>query len=231
MSQELFVRDVSPSYALHVAPPLRAAADTPVAGRPASAYAALACLLLRLHDRLRCGTASQMPCTCLRFSTQRLPSEKFCELDRQLAGQQAGLNALTVAEYLQARAGFTPAGRDPQVARRARASWRSKLVQARSEALMHAGCGEAEAAELAQSHAERQMRSLHALHNPDRIAGGHDVIADFGDGQVNSTIGRQWNLMRGGLPSRVQQLDAAASSVPEAARAETRMNGMLVRDT
>lgn len=231
MAQELFVRDVSPSYALHIASPLLAAADTPADCRRVSVYAVLACLLRRLHDRLRCGTASQMPCTCLRFSTQRLPSAKFVELDRQLAGQQAGLNALTVAEYLQARAGFSPAGRDPQVARRARASWRSKLVQARSEALTHAGCGEADATVQAQFHADRQMRSLHALHNPDRIAGGHDVIADFGDGQVNSTIGRQWNLMRGRLPSRVQQLDAAASSVPEAVRAETHMNGMLVRDT
>ena len=74
------------------------------------------------------------------------------------------------------------------------------------------------------------MRSLHALHNPDRGVGGHDLIGDFGDGQVNCTIGRQWTLARRGEVSRVQQLDAAASRVPAWLRGSTRMNGQLVRE-
>ena len=193
----------------------------------ASAHLALAWVLARVAD---CLAGAGMACMRLVFSPQKLQQVKLGELDRQLAGQQAGLNALTVEEYLNARARFDPGGRDPQVARRARTSWRSKLATGHGQALVQQGVDPAEANERAAEMADRQMRGLHALHNPDRVVGGHDVIADFGDGQVNSTIGRQWTLARRGEVSRVQQLDAAASRVPEPLRRATRMNGQLVRE-
>jgi len=173
----------------------------------------------------------RMPCTLLCFSTQKLPTSKFAELDRQLAGQQQGLNALTVEEYLSARARFDAHDRDATIARRARASWRDTLMQARREALRRKGSAPDDIEDQARRHADRKMCGMHALHNPDRVAGGRDVIGGFGDGQVNSTIGRQWNRARRGEPSRVQVLDSAAACIPEAVRACTRMNGLLTRAT
>ncbi|WP_455885179.1 polymorphic toxin type 15 domain-containing protein, partial [Pseudomonas spelaei] len=50
------------------------------------------------------------------------------------------------------------------------------------------------------------MKKLAALHNPDLYSGGMDVIGDFGDRQVNSSIGAQWR-------SRVSELDKVAGSI------------------
>lgn len=198
--------------------------------RQASVHAMLVQVLRCVVACLAGTHGACMRCTPLHFSTQKLPPEKFGELDRQLAGQQAGLNALTVEEYLAARARFSPRERDGRVARRARTSWRCKLAASHTAALEEAGCSADEAAARGAALADRQMRSLHALHNPDRVVGGHDVIADFGDGQVNATIGRQWILTRRDQLSRVGHLDAAAASVPAAARSTTFMNGWLLRE-
>ncbi len=205
-------------------------------GRCVLVHALLARVLSQIGAPAAAGPGAEavavlerMPCTLLCFSTQKLPTSKFAELDRQLAGQQQGLNALTVEEYLSARACFDVHGRDPGIARRARACWRDTLMQARREALRRKGHEADDIEGQARRHAERTMRGMHALHNPDRVAGGRDVICDFGDGQVNSTIGRQWNRARRGEPSRVQLLDSAAACVPETVRACTRMNGVLTR--
>ena len=66
------------------------------------------------------------------------------------------------------------------------------------------------------------MKALAALHNPDMIAGGQDVIRDFGDRSVNSRIGPQWR-------SRVGVLDRAAAEVPVTQRAHVKMNAKLER--
>lgn len=222
------VRDASGFYAVPGRVDPLAARQDPVRGaHVTSAHLALAWVLARVAD---CLAGAGMTCLLLVFSPQKLHQGKFGELDRQLAGQQAGLNALTVEEYLGARARFDPRARDPQVARRARSSWRSKLCSTHAQALAAQGVAPAEASERAAVMADQQMRTLHALHNPDRVVGGHDVIADFGDGSVNSTIGRQWTLAGRGEVSRVQQLDAAACRVPEPLRRTTRMNGQLVRE-
>lgn len=222
------VRDASGFYAVTGRmDPLAARDDLLRRGPATPAHCALAWVLARVAD---CLAGAGMSCLRLVFSPQKLDHGKFTELDRQLAGQQAGLNALTVEEYLGARARFDPRARDPGIARRARRSWRDKLAAAHGEALAGQGIAPAEAGERAARLADQQMRSLHALHNPDRVVGGHDLIGDFGDGQVNCTIGRQWTLARRGEVSRVQQLDAAASRVPKWLRASTRMNGQLVRE-
>ena len=66
------------------------------------------------------------------------------------------------------------------------------------------------------------MKTLNALHNPDLIAGGKDLIADMGDPSVNKSIGSQWK-------GRVNDLDEAAKAVPAADRATTRMNVKMER--
>lgn len=238
MAYELRIRDISRSYVVRGLPGPAAVPGADGEDRRVAAHALLARVLACISAASSAGgdaaardvAMGRMPCTRLCFSTQKLPVSKFAELDRQLAGQQQGLNALTVQEYLQARARFDPRARDPQVARRARASWRETLRAARREALQRQGADLGDLDRQACEYADRRMRGLHALHTPDRVAGGRDVIGDFGDGQVNSTIGRQWTLARRGGISRVQQLDSAASGVPEAIRARTHMNGMLTRD-
>lgn len=175
----------------------------------------------RVHDR--------MPCLRIEFSTQQLPASKFPELDTQLAGQQAGLNAMTVQQYLVARARFHPGVRDRAVARRARAVHSAQLQQAREQSLLAQQVPAPQARQRAAAEVRQRMRSLHALHNPDLVAGGRDEITGFGDGHVNSTIGRQWNQPRGSQPSRVQALDQAAAQVPQAVRDRVLMNGSLQR--
>jgi len=59
------------------------------------------------------------------------------------------------------------------------------------------------AKKLSIEQAKETMASLAALHNPDLIAGGRDTISDFGDRQVNSTIGPQWK-------GKIQELKSAA---------------------
>ena len=77
---------------------------------------------------------------------------------------------------------------------------------------------ETEATRLAKS----KMATLAALHNPDMIAGGKDVVTAMGDKGVNSSIGSQWK-------TRVSALDAAAKEVPPSARSTTKMNTNLRR--
>jgi len=56
------------------------------------------------------------------------------------------------------------------------------------------------------------MTSLAALHNPDLIAGGKDIIDDFGDRQVNSSIGPQWKSRVGVLVQSVEQQSKAGGT-------------------
>jgi hypothetical protein len=66
------------------------------------------------------------------------------------------------------------------------------------------------------------MKTLAALHNPDMIAGGKDVVTSMGDRGVNSSIGSQWQ-------HRVGELDKAALDIPESERGNTKMNAKLKR--
>jgi hypothetical protein len=146
---------------------------------------------------------------------------KEAELDRQLHGQENGLNKLTVQEYLDGRATYKDA-RTPAVAKQARADFKKELANNAKEILRKQGysakAAEAEAANIAAN----KMKTLAALHNPDLVAGGKDVISDFGDRIVNSSIGGQWN-------KRIATLDKAAEAVPANLRSSVTMNSSLVR--
>lgn len=74
-----------------------------------------------------------------------------------------------------------------------------------------------EAQRIAVEKARNRMSITAALHNPDLIAGGRDVISDFGDRQVNSIIGPQWK-------TKIPNLKKAAETVPLELRGSTRMN-------
>lgn len=69
---------------------------------------------------------------------------------------------------------------------------------------------------------KKRMDSLAALHSPDLIAGGKDVVTSMGDRGVNSSIGRQWR-------ERVKSLDDAAKKTLEKYGKEAKMNVKLKR--
>lgn len=132
----------------------------------------------------------KVPC----FNASNLHYSKIPEFDRQLGGQEKGLNDLTVDEYLRGREAFRAGDkvRDPRVATMARLRLKNGLVENLTEELQSTGMSYDQARNKAEILAKEKMRTLAALHNPDLFAGGKDVIADFGDRSVNSSIGVQW---------------------------------------
>lgn len=131
--------------------------------------------------------------------------------------------------FLLLGSGSNGGARDPEVARKARKDFSDNLLQQRTKELRKEGLPSSEARRLAKEEVGETMTTLNALHNPDLVAGGKDAIADFGDGEVNSTIGRLWSQARKGELSRVQQLDQAAAQIPEAERGGSKMNGKMER--
>ncbi|MQG96196.1 DUF6861 domain-containing protein [Pseudomonas sp. MN1F] len=143
------------------------------------------------------GKPGSMPVhTVACFKADKLPPSKHGEFERQLKGQQDGLNRLTVEEFLENVA--NPVKRDPKLAKKARkdlyVSLRDRIQEDLSKTM-----GPREARRLSEVQARETMSTLAALHNPDLSAGGRDAIADFGDRQVNSSIGPQWKSRIGGL--------------------------------
>lgn len=154
------------------------------------------------------------------------------EYDRQLADQEKGLNELTVQEYMEGRKRYTEIGREGTgAAQKAARDKYSKELQAQFEKqLAEDGVFGDEATKQAAKMTAQKMETLAALHNPDMIAGGKDVVTSMGDKRVNSSIGSQWkNGVDERGRSRVQALDQAAESVPESARGTTKMNASLKR--
>jgi hypothetical protein len=162
----------------------------------------------------------KVPC----FHPNDLPQGSYPEFDRQLAGQEAGLNDMTVEDYLKGRKAFEAgnAKRDRNVAISARDDYKEQLTEKLQRQFRKAGLSSHDAEIKAQEEAAKKMRALAALHNPDMIAGGRDVIGDFGDRSVNSRIGPQWR-------NRIGVLDKAAVDVPIEQRAHLKMNAKLER--
>ncbi|MFJ4442662.1 DUF6861 domain-containing protein [Pseudomonas sp. NPDC089422] len=150
------------------------------------------------------GKPGSMPLhTVACFKADKLPASKHGEFERQLKGQQDGLNRLTVDEFLENVA--NPVKRDPTLAKKARKdlyiSLRDRIQEDLSKTM-----GQREARKLSEMQAKETMSTLAALHNPDLSAGGRDVIADFGDRQVNSSIGPQWKSRVGGLRQAAEEM-------------------------
>lgn len=162
----------------------------------------------------------KVPC----FNASNLHYSKIPEFDRQLVGQERGLNDLTVDEYLRGREAFKAGDkvRDPRVAKKARANLARDLTEKITLELRSKGLSHREAKELAMASAREKMNSLAALHNPDLFAGGKDFISDFGDRSVNASIGAQWRR-------RIDGLDALANKINLNSRATTKVNAKLER--
>ncbi|MCG7540751.1 polymorphic toxin type 15 domain-containing protein [Pseudoalteromonas sp. OF7H-1] len=118
------------------------------------------------------------------------------EYDRQLEGQMTGLNNMSVKEYLDNRDAFKKIGRKGtgKAQKKAREDFKNELILKYEEKLINSGeyFGD-EAIKQAKQLASKDMKTLHALHNPDMIAGGLDEVVELGDASVNQSIGAQWN--------------------------------------
>jgi len=184
------------------------------------------------------------------FKAEGLHWSKLPEFDRQLKGQESGLNDMTVDEYIKGRTAFDEGEvtRSSSAAKKARVQYARELTRDLTDKLQGEGLSPAQAEQKAIEIASEKMKTLAALHNPDMVSGGRDVISDFGDRSVNSSIGAQWGngrssrqgdphnaamnlpeLERGGKISRLTELDNAARAVPENERAMTKMNAALER--
>jgi hypothetical protein len=159
-------------------------------------------------------------------------------VDENLDRLMKGLNEMTVDEYLKGREAFGNASRDPVVAKDARAEYQKTLANDIAEQLREGGMSRSEAKSQGARMAADQIKTLAGLHNPDLVAGGKDLVTDFGDKKVNSSIGNQWNNSLGKAHpewdgnkanSRIKALDDAARQVPESERTTTKMNTKLQR--
>ncbi|KAI2694090.1 DUF6861 domain-containing protein [Pseudomonas sp. TNT3] len=151
------------------------------------------------------------------FKADKMPASKIGEFERQLKGQEDGLNRLTVDEYLENIA--NPVKRSPAAARRARKDLQNKLQERIQEELLQTMSAKAARTESIDQ-AKETMSNLAGLHNPDLSAGGRDVISDFGDRQVNSSIGPQWR-------SKIARLKESVETTPASLRKRTYLNVKL----
>ena len=160
----------------------------------------------------------KVPC----FNASNMHYSKVPEFDRQLGGQERGLNDLTVDEYLRGREAFKAGDvvRDPKVAKRARKKLNDQLINEFIQKLGKQNSSAEQVSKMAIQQANEKMKVLAALHNPDLFAGGKDIISDFGDRRVNASIGAQW-------PSRIDGMDKAAERIDPRLRAKIKMNAKL----
>ncbi|WP_259592053.1 polymorphic toxin type 15 domain-containing protein [Shewanella baltica] len=160
------------------------------------------------------------------------------EYDRQLQGQQDGINKMSVKEYLDNRESYNAIGRKGTGAAqdKARKDFKEKLIKEYTEKLVNEGeyLGE-EALEKAKELALSDMKTLNALHNPDMIAGGKDIVFDLGDASVNQSIGSQWknkgvNELGEKMPlTRVELMDIEAQKALDEFGPDTLMDVDLHR--
>lgn len=144
---------------------------------------------------------------CFKKNAKGSPAE----YDRQLKGQQDGLNDMTAKEYLAGRKAYTGTRASTDAARK-------KYEASLFEKYRNSGLSKEDAGKMASD----KMKTLNALHNPDMIAGGKDVTTDFGDAGVNKSIGSQWK-------TRVSELDKAAEEAIKNGQGDHKMNVKMHR--
>jgi len=67
-----------------------------------------------------------------------------------------------------------------------------------------------------------EMATLAALHNPDMVAAGQDIITGFGDKGINSSIGSQWK-------GHIGDMDDVACKAKKEGKGKKKMNVELKR--
>jgi hypothetical protein len=158
------------------------------------------------------------------------------EYYRQLKDQEKGLNGLTIDEYLAGREAYKNNGRGAGVSQAdTRNSYQNKISTSLSESYQKQGKSPKEADTLANERTKAIMKELDALHNPDMIAGGKDVTGRLGRGDVNRSIGGNWNQKApdsreaGDYRTRLKQLDDYANEMKKKYGGDANMNAEFNR--
>lgn len=125
------------------------------------------------------------------------------EFERQLSGQQDGMNNLSLARFLKNRENYENNGRNIEAGSAAQHRVREtaredKIAELRSQNPELSRQG-------AEKKADEWLRTQAALHDPDQIAGGEaDNVTGVGDAKVNSSIGVQWKNKISNVDEAVQ---------------------------
>ena len=137
---------------------------------------------------------------------------KTNEYVRQLRLQMDGINGMTANEFLEKVSRTGTAQKD------ARERYRQNLREKIREEYGRKGLSDKELEDKVERKVRKEMSGLVALHNPDIVAGGKDIIKDgpdglplMGDKWVNSSIGSQWKHkgLADALKDYARQLQAA----------------------
>jgi len=132
------------------------------------------------------------------------------EFERQLKGQERGLNSQSIAENMKNRADYEARKAETGDGRAegsdiAQQRAREKALMQRVQSNEKKGMSYAEA----KKEADVWIKTQAALHNPDQIAGGDPMkVSKMGNSNVNSSIGGQWK-------SRVGQLSESINAFAE----------------
>lgn len=142
------------------------------------------------------------------------------EFAKQLADQEAGMNKLTVDEYLKNRKRYIDEGRAIE-GNAAQQAARKEALANKVDELLDSGMSFQEA----EKEAEKLLASQAALHNPDQVAGGNPLnIGGMGDKGVNSSIGVQWKYRIKDVDKRIRAL---AGKMTEEEKKSTYLNVKL----
>ena len=128
-----------------------------------------------------------------KVGSRRTLRGKTKEYVRQLRLQMDGINGMTANELLEkvSRTGTAQKG--------ARERYRRHLEEKLLKEHRQQGLSGRALEQKVEDEVRKEMSGLVALHNPDIVAGGKDIIKDgpdglplMGDKWVNSSIGSQW---------------------------------------
>ena len=142
------------------------------------------------------------------------PAHPYDDFIRQLRGQEAGMNDLTVHDFISNRDEYIRTGRSTEGSRAQRdfreMAHNEKVREYRREGMSY---------DEATLRADEWMDTQAALHDPDQIAGGFgNNVTGMGDKRVNSGLGSQWKTRIGDVDSQVRQ---AAENMTDAEKRST----------
>lgn len=160
---------------------------------------------------------------------KRNPKHDLVEFDRQLAGQEAGLSRMTVAEFLKNRNAVLARIESGGQSRSADGNAAQQIARGQAfrdkieDLMIDHGLSRSEAT----ARATQWLKGQAALHNPDQIAAGNPKLVDgVGDGRINSSIGAQWRTRIDGLDRFIRDV---ASRMSQTEREHTYIHVKLSR--
>lgn len=150
------------------------------------------------------STLTPMPVVSITFQCNTL---KYVQsvFDEQLRGQESGLNAISVSDWEKNRSQYVTSGRGTSVPQEEVRELYRKDLKAKGKT---------------DAEIEAELERLAALHEPDLVAGGFNVIGKLGSRYINSSIGSQWR-------TNVLLLQTAVGNINAADKPKLRINVKL----